>query len=151
MEWIWLIFILFSIFAGLMEKVGKMGKKTTEAELRPKEPVYPENDAPVFAGQERGAVEVFGRPEIESAGIRGEKGLPAPAWNEEALNLGGPGQLESEFGVKRVADSAESEIRTEEKWAAQQLNDPEKLRSLLALAQVIKRPDFKTIPWQRRL
>lgn len=131
-----------------------MGEKAGEAKGKTEESVFPEDDIPVFVGPKQGE-EIFGRPEREKAGFRRENGLPDQVWPEEAEDLDDAGELAGGFDEDYNDDlhdePAERAVPIGENWLGQQLHDPGTLRTLLALAHVLKRPDGKTTPWQRRL
>ncbi len=162
MELLWLFLILFSVVISLAEKIAaKMGEITGEAKRQTEEePVYPDDDVPVFAGSKQGEgrkqeEEFFRPPEREKAGVRGEYGPPGPVWPGEDGDWDEAFMLSGEFAENDEEDMdeerAERAAPAGGSWLGQELHDPGNLLKIMALAHVLARPDFKNIPWKRRL
>lgn len=162
MEWIWLIFVLFSIIGGIMERSGKTKRKTSSPARRPEKPSYPPGEGQFFLDEEWEEKNVSSRGEttgreMEAPGhARSFSGgdLTPAFWEEETTVTAGPGELAGKLRAMHAGDFDEDMLEEESGQQVQQMQrwrDPEAFLSALALAQVLKRPDFKTIPWQRRI
>ncbi|HEY8343659.1 MAG TPA: hypothetical protein VIL66_00500 [Bacillota bacterium] len=179
MEWLWLIFVVFSIISSLTEKqrkhsVPKQGKTPAP---RPNLPLPEwvrefqeffgvEEERPVAAETEKPAVgdgrnfsgsKSGGQIHARSIVSETEGGILSGFETEEEV----PQQMdtvqprplspeENEFELGQSEESGENE-------AVAFLNDilaerdTTRLREALLLAHVLPRPDFRTLPWQRKI
>lgn len=179
MDWVWIVFILFSAVFSMIEKIAKKSAAPPIQKSPPsRAPFPPEEYRPV----ERDGKTIFSdRAELKKEDF--EEGGILPATIEESSverrklpykrirsSLQTSSMLEKENW--EIPPSPEDEFMTWEDdnfdivWAEQGdeevgygseptgktvLYDREAIILSLKLAQVLKRPDFKTVPWQRRL
>lgn len=167
MGWLWLIFVVFTVLSNLMEKAAKVQRPSDLP--RKNEGGSPPSPPPVafppFFWEESEAEEEPLTVEEANAGRetvmqhQSEKierrPLPSLAQPQKARK--------DELDQVALDDLAWEEMsgynegETKQKAAAvERENLPEEgesadLSSAIVLAQVLARPDFKTIPWQRRL
>lgn len=181
MEWIWLLFVLFSVLGGLLERLEKAKKKWAEPEPA-SPPSPPPNEGRFFLDEpevkkkpvrprERPGLEVrppdlagapAGRRPAESTDFAGEDLIPA-FWEEEPIPgpekewAAGPGET-GEFWETHQAEPGK--IRPKLTPLKESRDEPlpeggwqglEAFLPALVLAEVLRRPDFKSFPWQRRL
>jgi hypothetical protein len=170
MGWIWFLFILFSVISSIIEKVaktqqpqrasrpGKTGEKGRTKPLAPRPVAFP----PFFLDEEEDDSEELlldipeaTKPEIkwaeketiglESFGTMGkwemlvEDEVFDETFDDDILSME---LMDEDFGLEKdfvEKDEVRAGIKTGDFYSA------------LLLAQVIARPDFKTIPWKRRL
>ncbi len=172
MGWIWILFILISVISNIFEKVAKTQQtqriprpgRTGEGEKGSKNPSAPRPVAfpPFFLEEEedynKGIIpEVTKSIEPEISRVEEKTTSPGP------LDTKGKGKIpfEEEFSEETFDDdilSMESmdEDFGQEKDFVEKDESGEKIEtkdfySAFLLAQIIARPDFKTIPWKRRL
>ena len=179
MEWLWLIFVVFSIISSLTEKqrkhsVPKQGKTPAR---RPDFPL------PEWV---REFQEFFGVEEERPVAVEAEE--PSAEDTQSFSGPGGTGEIHARslvtetrgdapfgFGAEEEAPQLMGAVRhrlvsPEEKefeWAQPEEDgeneetaflrdilaekDTARLREALLLAHVLPRPDFKTLPWQRKI
>jgi hypothetical protein len=182
-DWIWLIFLLFSAVAGLLEKLAKQ-KMEKPARPAPRSP-RPPGEGRFFLDELEKKINQ-GRPWPAREGTApGERPGPGPRL-EERPALGerrGPVSLEDEYLMPSLWEE-ETTTGQEEEWAGdggavwetkgdggrvirdksspveqsweeplpgQEWIKPGTFLPALVLAQVLQRPDFRVLPWQRRL
>ena len=138
MEWIWVIILLFSVFSNLMEKMAKERQRTeSKGNNRGEElatpPVKPTESLP--------------RMEPELAPVWQEK---LPEWNQSFT----PKQDLKGDGLIDILAEEDWEFPTSDNWQESEESGEILAHQLLdafVLAHALSRPDFRTIPWQRRL
>lgn len=172
MGWIWFLFILFSVISSIIEKVaktqqpqgaprpGKTGEKGNTKPLTPRPVAFP----PFFFDEEEDdseelLLDIPESPEPKISRARAEKKTTQKepfdtlekwemsfedevldeTFDDDVLSME---LMDEDFGLEKdfmEKDEAREGIKTEDFYSA------------FLLAQVIARPDFKTIPWKRRL
>ncbi|NLW10320.1 MAG: hypothetical protein GX036_10780 [Firmicutes bacterium] len=171
MDWIWLIFVLFSVVAGLLEKLAKQ-KMERPARPAPGSP-HPPGEGRFFLDEPEE------KKNPSRPGERTWREVQAPAGRRPATPMS-PGGEPVFWAEDIIAGPEEGWVgessETGEFWESQQdeigrirrkpfpgeesreeplppggWKEPEVFLSALVLAHVLKRPDFRTLPWQRRL
>lgn len=178
MDWIWLFFVLFSLVASLLEKSAKL-KRENPAPPAPGSP-YPPGEGRFFRDEpekkktparpglgERPGLGQRPQPKVriptvkrpmEAMSLDDEYLMPA-FWEEETTaGPGGAGDSDEVWGTQRDDPGATRDkpfpverSREEEPLPGEGWKKPETFLSALVLAHVLKRPDFRTLPWQRRV
>lgn len=196
MDWIWLIFVLFSVVAGLLEKLAKLKNEGTrtrepappapasprppgegrffldelEKRINPDRPWPEERPGPgerPWLGERRGPGE---RPQPEVRVPAGRRPLATmsfedeylmPAFWEEVTTTGQKAEWADEAGKAWETERDEpgtlrdKSSRVEQSWEEPlpggEWTQPETFLPALVLAQVLQRPDFRVLPWQRRI
>ncbi|NLY89008.1 MAG: hypothetical protein GX085_05240 [Firmicutes bacterium] len=163
MEWIWLLLVLFSVLGSLIERIEKARRKP--APPSPGSP-HPPGEGRFFLDEpeekknpgrpgERTAREVqtpaYRRP-TETMDLDDGDFVPA-FWEEETT--AGPKWAGEDWETQRRIEHKPSppvkEAGREEPLLGERWQEPEAFLSALVLAQVLKRPDFRALPWQRRI
>lgn len=164
MGWLWVLFLLFSVLANLLEKMGK-GLVTPEAPERKRRNGWEEDGRPAEPLPAERTREVFPRPKPELAPVSAEKHTAGRAAHsrqsedlltaeEENLLLRPPLAPETEDSF-RATWREENLLAGENSLTAGEEGEEEgegsSFRSAFVLAQVLARPDFTTVPWRRRI
>jgi hypothetical protein len=154
MEWIWVIILLFSVFSNLMEKMAKERERTessteSRGEELEKPPVRPTEPWPKMRPEPTPywpeTVQEQKLPDHPQA----EKGLVT---EEEWNQLLGPEQdLNETEAMGMSAKAKDWEFTDRDAGQESEERSVQQLVDAFVLAHALSRPDFRTIPWRRRL
>lgn len=154
MEWIWVIILLFSVFSNLMEKMAKERQRTESKADSPGEeletpPVRPTESLPRMRPEPTPVWQETLPDRKLPDHPQAQKGLvTAEEWNqlfnpEQDLNEGDAMDMFAEAKDWEFPDSGE--------WQGSEESRAQQLVDAFVLAHALSRPDFRTIPWRRRL
>ncbi len=169
MGWLWFIFLIFAVLSNLMEKAAKMNRPSDlprkgqgGGSPAPRPVAFPPFFWEVEEEEAKPVPVQEGNAEPETAGPSLlEKADRAPAqhvekrqksWNDEFSQVPQDDYAFQEMtGFNDTLPQAAKQTALSEQENLQEEMEHDEFLSAIVLAQVLARPDFKTVPWQRRL
>lgn len=179
MDWVWIVFILFSVVFSMIEKAAKKSSTPPIQKTPPSRAPFPPKE---YQPLEQGGKTIFSdRAETKNEDFD-ERGISLETVEESSVErrklpykkIGPPlktsTMLEKEdweiftspeddsmnleddnFDIVWTEQEDEEVGYGSERTGKTVLFDRETIILSLKLAQVLKRPDFRTVPWQRKL
>ena len=172
MGWLWLLFLVFTVLSNLMEKVAKE-KRSSNVPRKdqgggspaPRPVAFPpfffeefeeEREKPLLVEEVNAEQEVTTRSQLElpkaSTGQpRTNRGQRMVSFRDDEFEQVSMADLEMTGFSKTLEEDTGRRVVPTERKNIQVERESEEFLAAIVLAQVMARPDFKTIPWQRKL